>query len=140
MHNIEPSSFCSLEQFERHLPLRVQSHELAISGLYMAMARLAPSNTKRIAFQFPIQPVEVNLHEAEPRSVKLSILDSDLKPGEIVRIKMLDGISREPELVEQTTRLSIKELYLRGYNDMYPSDILELPYEINLPEHELVAA
>lgn len=128
MHEIEPSGFCPISEYQRYLQKRIQASEISVGGLYMALAALKGEKEDKKAFKFPIRAVLVEMEAGEIATLNVNLLDEDLRPKCEVSLRMCDGLITDPEIWEVSTSQRVAEMYIKDYEDFMPLG----PFEVNV--------
>ncbi len=116
MHELEPISFCTIEEYLRFKKQRKQASEIALDALYLALADIRRHPGEEEAFKFPVRTKRIDLIPLDFDVVTVDILDNDLKPASQSHFVMRDGVVQTPHLMVKNRQL-LKELYFKDYED-----------------------
>ncbi len=117
MHEIEPSGFCTIHEYRRHLEKRKQAGDISIGGLYLVLADIREGRKEQKAFKFPVRIKKLAQADLLVAHLTVDLLNPDLQPTEETAFTMEDGLATRPGLMESSTKQRINEMYVKDYED-----------------------
>ena len=117
MHEIEPSSFCTIREYQRYFEKRIQASDIILGGLYLVLADIRDGRAIKQAFKFPIRTRVVDQLSDKHAVITADLLDLDLQPTQQTKFAMNDGIVSRPRICEKVTQQLVKEMYIKDYED-----------------------
>jgi hypothetical protein len=138
MHEIEPSSFCTIREYKQHIERRKQASDVSLGGLYLVLAALRDGAKGKEAFKFPVRMKLIELGDMQVANLTIDFLDLDLRPTGEVTFAMQDGIANDPGIIEKSTTQIIKEMYIRDYEDYMSGGSGKASIEEEIFQPELV--
>jgi hypothetical protein len=138
MHEIEPAGFCTIQEYKRYLEKRKQASDLSIGGLYLIVAALKVGTKGQEAFKFPVNMKLIELGGYAIARLTVNLLDLDLQPSGEIAFTMEDGITKNPPIaVSSGTAQSVREMYIKDYEDYAKDDPGEASIEDEISQLEL---
>lgn len=138
MHEIEPSSFCTIQEYRQHIERRKHASDVSLGGLYLVIAALRGGAKGKEAFKFPVRMKLIELGDMQIANLTVEFLDLDLRPNGQATFAMQDGIAKDPNIMEKSTTQKVKEMYIKDYEDYMSGGPGKASIEEEISQLELI--